>query len=808
MRGTSEKLLPRTVSRPLTRRLASVIVALVGLGAPGSAAAGPEPCPDCWRPPQTSSWQLQLRGELSLPPKLQVYDVDGLSTPASVVSSLHSGGARAICYLNAGVWESWRSDAGLFPRSLLGRGTGHAGERWLNIRRLRLLRPRVQARLEKCARKGFDAVDADNVDGYRHLTGFALSGRDQLRYNRWLANAAHRVGLAIALRNDRGQAAALLPYFDFAISENCFGRRDCNPLNRFVAAGKAVYEIEYTLPRSAFCGDARSRGFSAMKKRASLGAYRRPCPPSARILSAPTSPTNKAATFTFAVSADAARAECSLDGTLYEVCSTPATFSGLADGSHTLRVRALDGAGYAGRAAAHSWTLDTVAPDALITGGPPDPASDLRATFSFSSNEADAQFECRIDAAAYTRCSSPQTILVDSAGVHTYVVRALDAAGNAGRPASFTWTVADAGRIRPWTMQFVGGGGTATVSKEQALRDARHFDLLMAHAPVYQPYVSAMKSENPRLQLFAYMNSTFTYRTDLPESAYSHDAEGNRIYPYEWPSTFLLDPTSPIALDFQERRASLVMRQSGYDGLFADVTGLAPLSLSYVNALPINPSTGEVWTPTEWLEAVGVVIDRIRAVIGARPIITNGLKSGPAYYGATPLPGEIIFGPGIVGSVAESWLRHPSDPISAYPSETRWKQNVDMLIDVGSHAGSVLAMTKTWANGTIEQKDAWYRFAIASWLMGNDGRAYFHFTADKGDTLLDRPLNHLDLGPAVGPYTKLDGVYQRFFTGGRVFVNPTTTSQTIPLGDGYRTLSGTPITSITLGPNSAEILVR
>jgi hypothetical protein len=92
--------------------------------------------------------------------------------------------------------------------------------------------------------------------------------------------------------------------------------------------------------------------------------------------------------------------------------------------------------------------------------------------------------------------------------------------------------------------------------------------------------------------------------------------------------------------------------------------------------------------------------------------------------------------------------------------------------------------------------------------VGNDGRAYFHFTADKGDSRLDRPLNHLDLGPALGPYAKVDGVYQRLFIGGRVLVNPTTTSRTIALGDGYRTLSGTAVTSITIAPNSAEILLR
>jgi hypothetical protein len=92
--------------------------------------------------------------------------------------------------------------------------------------------------------------------------------------------------------------------------------------------------------------------------------------------------------------------------------------------------------------------------------------------------------------------------------------------------------------------------------------------------------------------------------------------------------------------------------------------------------------------------------------------------------------------------------------------------------------------------------------------MGSDGRSYFHFTADKADFRVDRPLNRLNLGPALGPYAKIDGVYQRTFAGGRVLVNPTLTAQTVVLGGSYRTLSGTSVGSVTLAPNGAEILIR
>jgi hypothetical protein len=45
----------------------------------------------------------------------------------------------------------------------------------------------------------------------------------------------------------------------------------------FVARGKAVFEAEYDLSSSAFCPAARRMGFSALRKRPSLDAWRQVC---------------------------------------------------------------------------------------------------------------------------------------------------------------------------------------------------------------------------------------------------------------------------------------------------------------------------------------------------------------------------------------------------------------------------------------------------------------------------------------------------------------------------------------------------
>ena len=117
----------------------------------------------------------------------------------------------------------------------------------------------------------------DNVDGYANRTGFPLSGADQLRYNVFLANAAHRRGLSALLKNDLGQIRKLLPYFDAALNEQCHQYDECGRLDAFVDAGKAVFGVEYKLETTEFCDAANAHDFNFLKKRLALGPWRVPC---------------------------------------------------------------------------------------------------------------------------------------------------------------------------------------------------------------------------------------------------------------------------------------------------------------------------------------------------------------------------------------------------------------------------------------------------------------------------------------------------------------------------------------------------
>jgi hypothetical protein len=265
-----------------------VALALSGLalvaahGAQSSVAArgaGPAAQTDgIWRPALNTPWQWQLPPPVDESVDAVMFDIDMFSNEASVVASLHAKGRRVVCYVSVGSWEARRPDADQFPDSV--KGNPYAGfpeERWLDIRRIDLIGPIVERRMDLCRAKGFDGIEPDNVDGYINDTGFPLSYQDQIRYNTFIAAAAHARGLSVGLKNDLDQVPDLVGVFDWALNEECFEQGDCEQLLPFIAAGKAVFNVEFRLEPSQFCPQANAMNFNSMRKNLSLDAFRIPC---------------------------------------------------------------------------------------------------------------------------------------------------------------------------------------------------------------------------------------------------------------------------------------------------------------------------------------------------------------------------------------------------------------------------------------------------------------------------------------------------------------------------------------------------
>ena len=175
-------------------------------------------------------------------------------------------------------------------------------------------------------------------------------------------------------------------------------------------------------------------------------------PPDTSISAYPSNPTSSTSpSFTFTgddgSGVGGLTFECDLDGGGFSSCSSPKSYTSLSDGSHTFQVRAFDSLGNVDATpASYTWVVDTTSPDTSITGYPSNPVNSTSATFNFSGNDAGgsgvSKFECDLDGAGFSTCSTGKeyTSLVD--GSHTFQVRSVDNVGlNDPTPASYTWVV-------------------------------------------------------------------------------------------------------------------------------------------------------------------------------------------------------------------------------------------------------------------------------------------------------------------------------------------------------------------------------
>jgi uncharacterized protein (TIGR03382 family) len=133
----------------------------------------------------------------------------------------------------------------------------------------------------------------------------------------------------------------------------------------------------------------------------------------------------------------------------------------LTEGSHQVKARATDPAGNEGaESGGRTFTIqDTTRPETTITSGPSGSTPERSATFEFGSNEPGVTYECSLDGAAYTPCTSPVTFNDLAPGEHTFRVRARDAAGNEDTtPETRTWTVTESKGNGGGDISFRGDG--------------------------------------------------------------------------------------------------------------------------------------------------------------------------------------------------------------------------------------------------------------------------------------------------------------------------------------------------------------
>ena len=167
-------------------------------------------------------------------------------------------------------------------------------------------------------------------------------------------------------------------------------------------------------------------------------------PPPPTVSAMPANPSNSPnASIAFADAEGSAAFRCQLDGDSFSMCSSPSSYTGLAEGPHTFAVKAVDAAGNASTATTVTWTIDlTPPPPPTITSKPPTVTLSTSAGFSFTDDDSSATYLCRLDGAAFSSCTSPKSYAGPiAAGPHTFEVKARDLAGNESTVVSYGWTI-------------------------------------------------------------------------------------------------------------------------------------------------------------------------------------------------------------------------------------------------------------------------------------------------------------------------------------------------------------------------------
>jgi hypothetical protein len=295
----------------------------------GDASDDSPPASEWWRPApgEASDWDWQITEPYDVSAPRKMYDLDlfdlapagsYLAYPdgstidvaagplAGTIETLHARVPRpvVICYLDTGAYEAYRPDAARFPGhhpnsqdipngsppeagSVIGWDTGWDGERWLDIRAesRALFAHIIWARLDLARRMGCDGVEPDQNNPLDNNPGFPITLEDQLSWYEAVAAEAHARGLSVGMKNGHDQPGAsqrLVTAFDWALPEECFEYSECQALEPFISAGKAVFAVDYkgSVVEDDACAEHAQQQFDGLiKDEPPSGAYRRSCAP-------------------------------------------------------------------------------------------------------------------------------------------------------------------------------------------------------------------------------------------------------------------------------------------------------------------------------------------------------------------------------------------------------------------------------------------------------------------------------------------------------------------------------------------------
>jgi hypothetical protein len=351
---------------------------------------------------------------------------------------------------------------------------------------------------------------------------------------------------------------------------------------------------------------------------------------------------------------------------------------------------------------------------------------------------------------------------------------------------------------------------TGAYSEADAVTIAENYDLIAANAKQFNAAdLTAMRGANPNIRVLVYLNGSFdSHKTQYyPQTWYAQDANGNYIKSKQYAS-WLMNIGDPDWVNSVASQCTTLLAQTPFDGCFVDSLGDAALGASYLTSQPINPATGVVWTQDQEVQAGEAIAQAVTAANPNAIIMANGLLNGASYFSKTA-PTKQLFN-GASTAMAEAFLRAATTKVTTYESPTVLGQQAQMIADAGDNGDVAAVTTKVWVTATPDQITQWHRLAVASFLLGTTGNAYFSFTQSQSATEFQtdagNPLDHVQVGAALGAYQAQGKAFVRLYQYADVMVNPTKKSVTVPVPAECITLDGVLATSsVVLPADSGQI---
>jgi hypothetical protein len=345
---------------------------------------------------------------------------------------------------------------------------------------------------------------------------------------------------------------------------------------------------------------------------------------------------------------------------------------------------------------------------------------------------------------------------------------------------------------------------TAAYSQADAVTIAENYDLIAANSKQFtSTTLAAMKAANPNIRVLVYLNGSFdVHKTqEYPLSEYALDANGNYIKSRQF-GNWLMNISDPAWVSNVAGQCTTLLSQAPYDGCFVDMLGDAALGASYLTSQPINPATGLVWTQEQEVTAGTAIAAQVTADNPGEIIMANGLLDGANYFSSTAPTSQLF--DGASAAMAETWLRSATTKVTTFESAATWQPEVNLLSNAGGNGDVAAVTTKVWVTATAAQLTAWHRFALASFLLGTTGNAYFSFTESQSPTEFQtdagNPLDHTQVGAALGAYQAQGKAFVRLYADADVIVNPTKKSVTVTVPAPCLTLDGVVATTSVVVP--------